>query len=126
MVVAVPQRAAGQVVAGRVLDQITGSPIQMASVQPVVRNMCELAVYLDGLPMSYREADALVNPDDLEGVEIYRGIHEIPPEYHYREGCGVLLLWTRTDARKSKLTWPKLALGAALVGVVLIATASSN
>jgi hypothetical protein len=93
---------------------------------PVARNLCDLDVYLDGTPVSYREFETLVKPEDLEGIEIYRGIHEIPPEYSYRTGCGLLLAWTRTDARKSKLTWPKLAIGAAMVSAIVLAASSSN
>ena len=93
---------------------------------PVARNLCDLDVYLDGTPVSYREFEALVKPEDLEGIEIYRALHEIPPEYTYRTGCGLLLAWTRTDARKAKLTWPKVAIGAAMVGAIVFAASSSN
>lgn len=71
---------------------------------------CPPAVYLDGVPVGgnrsgvrargtqFSPADELLSdmlPSDLEGVEVYRGSSEAPPEYSNNAGCGVILLWTR-------------------------------
>jgi len=62
---------------------------------------CPLAYWLDGSP-----ADAgivmLQPPRDLDGVEIYSGLAETPPELFQPNTCGALVLWTRTPPRAIK------------------------
>jgi hypothetical protein len=48
---------------------------------------------VDGVPV-----DDLATPGELEGVEIYRGLGSVPPEFLTPDAeCGVIALWTRRD-----------------------------
>lgn len=63
---------------------------------------CYLSVYLDGAQIwAWNQPDP-PNIDDylvgsLEGIEVYRGPSELPPQFQSTgTPCGALLLWTRT------------------------------
>ncbi|HYH82027.1 MAG TPA: carboxypeptidase regulatory-like domain-containing protein, partial [Longimicrobium sp.] len=62
---------------------------------------CYMDVYMDGVQVQFPDPERSQNIDaflvrDMEGVEIYRGPAETPPEYRGRwTGCGVVLIWTR-------------------------------
>lgn len=60
---------------------------------------CPPAMYLHGMPYSGTMED--FSADDIEAVEVYVGVSEIPPEYDRNERgiCGVIVVWTR-DPRK--------------------------
>lgn len=64
-----------------------------------VRGGCRPTVFVDGIRVNgYRSIDDLVQPMDLEGVEVYRAAHEAPIEYGgMQAGCAVVLLWTRIE-----------------------------
>lgn len=50
---------------------------------------------VDGVPV-----DHLVQPEDLEGIEVYTELSSVPPEFLTAEaGCGVIALWTRAGLR---------------------------
>lgn len=75
---------------------------------------CRPVVLLNGLP-----ADGIlssISADDLEGVEIYRGVTQIPPEYYRYGMCGLALFWTRTDLEGMRpMTWRRVAIGGAVL-----------
>lgn len=59
---------------------------------------CPLQVYVDG--RQYRQFDAsnldIFPPADLDGVEVYKGLSEVPAEFGGNgAACGVLAVWTR-------------------------------
>ena len=58
---------------------------------------CDPAFFLDGLPID-EAAVRGIPATDLEGIEIYRGVSQVPL-YYLRSGpateCGVVLLWSR-------------------------------
>jgi hypothetical protein len=59
---------------------------------------CTPAVYLDGVrfPLMGESIDDIVNPMDLEGVEVYTHAAEVPAEFAGpASDCGVIALWTR-------------------------------
>jgi hypothetical protein len=76
------------------------------------RTNCAPMVYVDGIRMTHRqrrggagaigeagEAVGLVDPLDVEGVEIYRGGATVPGEFGGSTAqCGVILIWTRTGS----------------------------
>lgn len=64
-----------------------------------VRGGCRPTVFLDGTRVNgYRSIDDLVQPMNLEGVEVYRAAHQAPVEYGgLQAGCAVVLLWTRIE-----------------------------
>lgn len=78
---------------------------------------CRPAIFLDGLPITAEEID-IITPDQLEGVEIYRGMH-VPVRYASRSNCGAILLWTRADAGRP-FTWKRMLVGLGLAGLLLI------
>lgn len=59
---------------------------------------CRVQYWIDGVPfrgVNRFELDEL-SPDDVQGIEIYRGPSEIPPRFNRRgSGCGVVAVWTR-------------------------------
>jgi hypothetical protein len=59
---------------------------------------CPPAFWVDGVP-----ADPLVvwmqPPMDLDGVEVYSGPSETPPELEHHASCGAIALWTRTPPK---------------------------
>ena len=61
-------------------------------------NVCRIQYWIDGVPfpgVNRFELDEL-SPDDVQGIEIYRGPSEIPPQFNRRGSqCGVVLVWTR-------------------------------
>jgi hypothetical protein len=55
---------------------------------------CVPAYFMDGLPVD-PSAVWTTPPQDLEGMEIYAGPSETPPELEHRASCGAIALWTR-------------------------------
>lgn len=60
---------------------------------------CPVQVYVDGILATRGEPaspDELASPQDLEGIEVYRGLAGVPAEFLTPEArCGVIALWTR-------------------------------
>lgn len=64
---------------------------------------CRPAVFIDGAqvraggneaPIVY--LDAMQSPENIEAIEVYAGIAQIPAQYSgASSGCGVILIWTR-------------------------------
>jgi hypothetical protein len=69
---------------------------------------CPAQIFLDGSPVTRRSAlggtsplsvqiDRLVTPSEVEGIEVYRSLAEIPPEFLTTDArCGVIAIWRRT------------------------------
>ncbi|MGH7699948.1 MAG: hypothetical protein ACREMJ_05460 [Gemmatimonadales bacterium] len=65
------------------------------AVQRSVRGVCEVPIFLDGLPVSDYDLDWVV-PQDVAALELYRRSSETPRQYAQWGGaCGALLVWTR-------------------------------
>lgn len=64
-----------------------------------VRGTCRPTVYVDGVRVNgYRSIDDLVQPLDVEGLEVYRSAHNAPVEFTgLRAGCAAILIWTRIE-----------------------------
>jgi hypothetical protein len=62
---------------------------------------CPVQIWVDGMlatrnPGAAVSLDELAIPETLEGIEIYRGLATIPPEFVTPDArCGVIALWTR-------------------------------
>ena len=59
---------------------------------------CRPAVFLDGIqfPLMGETIDEIVNPMNLEGIEVYAHAPEVPAEFVApRNNCGAIVLWTR-------------------------------
>jgi hypothetical protein len=55
---------------------------------------CRMTYFMDGIPVD-QSAVWTTPPRDLEGMEIYSGPSETPPELERRGSCGAIVLWTR-------------------------------
>jgi hypothetical protein len=82
------------------LRTIPGLQVMPAAFGDVVRTTegCTPLVYLDGIrfPLMGESIDAIVNPNDLEAVEVYPHATEVPVELSGPgSACGVIALWTR-------------------------------
>ncbi|MFH1764697.1 MAG: TonB-dependent receptor plug domain-containing protein [Gemmatimonadota bacterium] len=69
---------------------------------------CVTQIFLDGFLMNGRafstagfapidlRIDDVVSPNSVEGIEIYRGLSTVPPEFLNPDAdCGVIAIWTR-------------------------------
>ncbi|MGE0556250.1 MAG: carboxypeptidase regulatory-like domain-containing protein [Gemmatimonadales bacterium] len=68
---------------------------------------CDPAFFMDGIPSD--PAIAYLTPiNEVEGIEVYSGPAETPPELEsYQARCGVVVIWTRTPPpRRLKTTKP--------------------
>lgn len=55
---------------------------------------CHPDYYIDGIPAPGFELD-LMPPQDVDGIEIYRGASTVPAAFRQRTaGCGVIAIWT--------------------------------
>lgn len=85
-----------------VLRRTAGVRIGGSMIRPTVmiRNSgasCPVQFFVDGALTSRLHPDEVM-PNDVEGMEIYRGSATIPPEYNKGTArCGVILIWTRID-----------------------------
>jgi hypothetical protein len=55
---------------------------------------CAPAYFMDGIPV-HASVVWTTQPRDLEGMEIYAGPSETPPELERGATCGAIVLWTR-------------------------------
>lgn len=90
----------------------TGRVVTMGRSLPGSRGgPCPVQVYVDGI-LATRQGDAvplddLASPADLEGVEIYRGMSTVPPEFLTPDArCGVIILWTKRGGGATRSSAP--------------------
>lgn len=67
---------------------------------------CWPLVWLDGAPLPTAEFDLdFLSPTSIEGIEVYSGISQIPPQFMGSRGlgsCGVIVVWSREGERRAK------------------------
>jgi len=67
---------------------------------------CWPLVWLDGAPLPTAEFDLdFLSPTSIEGIEVYSGISQIPPQFMGARGlgsCGVIVVWSREGERREK------------------------
>ena len=67
---------------------------------------CWPLVWLDGAPLPTAEFDLdFLSPSSIEGIEVYSGISQIPPQFMGSRGlgsCGVIVVWSREGERRKK------------------------
>jgi hypothetical protein len=100
-----------RIVPGVVVRGGGGAPGARASIQmgrSAALADCRPTIYLDNVPVQRPAAgriqgapdpnvEDLVGADDIEGIEVYRGISEVPMMYGGRQArCGVIVIWSRT------------------------------
>lgn len=83
----------------------------------VMRGNCKPAIFIDGILTTEggMSIDEMLQPQDIEGIEIYRG-SETPAAF-VRNTCGSILFWTRPGGRTSEDGVP-LWKGALISGVI--------
>lgn len=59
---------------------------------------CFPSFWMDGLPVDMNIMWQ-VSPDDLDGIEVYSGLSQVPPELGRGSTCGAVALWSRTPPR---------------------------
>jgi hypothetical protein len=98
------------------------SPFDVSTLLRMVpaRSGCATTYMLDGLPIDLSSLDSMIQPQDVEGIEIYRGINQVPPEYAFRARCGLVLIWTRPDLPGAKpFSWKRILIGAGVTGALI-------
>lgn len=79
---------------------VSGRKLYMARALPGSGGgPCPVQVFVDGLRAT-RDADALIDdlvePFDVEAIEVFRGLSSIPAEFLTADArCGVIAIWTR-------------------------------
>jgi hypothetical protein len=76
----------------------TGDVVMRRSAPLLAHRDCRVGYFVDGIRIPPSEAFRLdeLAPDDLEAIEIYRGVAEVPPIFlRTGEECGVVAVWTR-------------------------------
>lgn len=65
-------------------------------------NACLPRLFVDGTRVTYdanNDINSVVNPGQVEAIEVFRGPSEIPVQYNDNNSmCGVILIWTRHEA----------------------------
>ncbi|HET7229327.1 MAG TPA: carboxypeptidase regulatory-like domain-containing protein [Longimicrobium sp.] len=58
---------------------------------------CSPSIILDNMPVNATdELDDMVKPQDISGVEVYRGASEVPAQFMAsRNSCGLVVIWTK-------------------------------
>jgi hypothetical protein len=85
---------------------------------------CHPALFVDGLRVNRRDRayiDEMVRPGEVEGVEVYVGLAQLPGIYHDESGCGVLLVWTRrAPDGGSPMSWGRALAGVGILTLILL------
>jgi len=100
------------------LRVVTGS---MGDGVLVMRGRCRPNIYIDGIATDPTVSlDLMLRPDDVEGIEVHSAA-TVPPQFA-REGCGVILVWTREPRRVEGTVdwWKPLVVAGALLSVIIL------
>lgn len=80
-------------VPGITLTPVGGSRYRITSTRA---GNCSPKMLMDGSPVADSDVDEMVQPQDVAGIEIYRGPSEIPGRWMgYRSNCGLIVIWTK-------------------------------
>ena len=78
-----------------------GEPSLRQSMRGPPGNACLPRLFVDGSRVTYdaqNDINSVVNPNQVEAVELVRGPSEIPVQYNDNNSmCGVILIWTRQE-----------------------------
>jgi hypothetical protein len=79
-----------------------GRPSLRQSMRGPAQNACLPRLFVDGSRVTYdanNDINSVVNPGQVEAIEVFRGPSEIPVQYNdSNSACGVILIWTRHEA----------------------------
>lgn len=108
-----------QVVAGGGPGGWQGSVVSMRGT----RGRCEPAFFINGVPMGQRgenTIDQMIQPDMLDGIEIYTSSAATPPEFSQSRGCGVIAFWMRRAEGTRPFSFRRILVATGLVGLILL------
>lgn len=60
---------------------------------------CPVTYFLDGLRVPGFHVDQ-VTPEEIDGIEIYRGPSQVPPVFRRKFTCAAVAVWTRDPGRR--------------------------
>ena len=75
--------------------QYSGSRVRLVSNRTA--GACSMDVYVDNLPVPDGDLNASLRADDIAAIEVYTSALDSPMRFRQR-GCGLILVWTRSDA----------------------------
>jgi outer membrane receptor for ferrienterochelin and colicin len=79
-----------------------GRPSLRQSFRGPPNNACLPRLFVDGSRVTYdaqNDINSVVNPGQVEAIEVFRGPSEIPVQYNDSNSmCGVILIWTRHES----------------------------
>ena len=76
-------------------------PVCRAVLARASTRNCQPSYWMDGIPAD-PSVVWLQPPRDLDGVEVYSGPSETPPELERNSSCGAIVLWTRTPPKRRR------------------------
>jgi hypothetical protein len=81
-------------VPGLTLIPVGGSRYRIATTRS--GSNCAPKMLVDGSPVADSDVDNMIQPQDVAGIEIYRGPSEVPGRWMgYRSSCGLIVIWTK-------------------------------
>ena len=85
---------------------------------------CMPSLYIDGVLANRNQAvgpDEFVSADLVEGIEVYRGLTQMPGEYVDLSGCGVILIWTRRGFDEGRpFSWKRMLVAGAVTSLIFL------
>lgn len=83
---------------------------------------CRPTIFLDGLEIDDSEhLNSMLQPDALEGVELYNNQVFLPDRYANRGYCAIALFWTRRDLEGARpFSWKRLLLAGGIISGILL------
>lgn len=90
-------------------------------------DLCVPTVFLDGVAVPTGrifDIDALLSPDEVEGIEVYRSYLSAPMEFRLPAmdsdmSCGVIVVWSRQPSLEP-ISWKRMFFAGSLVGASLL------
>ena len=61
-----------------------------------VRQCGNPTIWMDGVRMRGGYALEVIDPQNIDGIEVYRGFSELPSQFHDPSGCGAVVFWSKT------------------------------
>jgi hypothetical protein len=92
---------------GGVAPGATRGVLLSSSPSAIGGRPCPVQLFVDGVPVTRRagigasspyavQLDHLLQPDEVEGIEVYPALHLVPPEFLTQDArCGVVAIWRR-------------------------------
>lgn len=104
----------------RTVSGVRLAPNQDLGYDIELRGGCKPAIWVDGAPTSARDLDMLLQPSDLQAVEVYQA-GEVPVRF-IRNRCGAVLFWTRPAEGSMRFGsfWKKIFFPAAIIVAMII------